>query len=106
MRRRVFRFLVTASFVLCLGIAALWAWSEKIQTYIWAGGPNSSAMVFCTHGWLNIYSYGPWPTHQPWRFAAEWPRSRTSYTPSGPFSPRTVSIDRSWPGFEIFRTVG
>src|SRR6476469_2135759 len=98
MRRGLFTFLVALSLVLRLAIAALWAWSEPMHTYIWAGSPGRSAMLFCAHGRFNIYTCGPWPTHQPWQFASERSSSPAAYTPFATVYPASRFHQSSWPG--------
>ena len=104
--RRLFTFLASLSCVLCLAVAALWAWSEPMQTYIWAGSPGSSAMLFCAHGRFNIYTCGPWPTHQPWQFASERSSSPASYAPSATIYGASILRKSKWPGVEIDHVVG
>jgi hypothetical protein len=70
--RRLFTFASAASFVLCLATVIIWASSEWVEGYLWAGQPGPrSAVIACELGHVVINTCDDRPGASSWHMAFE-----------------------------------
>src|SRR5689334_25431737 len=70
--RRLFAFASAASLLLCLATLVVWALSEWVECYAWAGQPGSpSAVIACELGHVIVTTSGDWPSDSSWHMAFE-----------------------------------